>query len=201
VISEALEHLDALIVGVVDVDPHPDRPPELGSTAPGDQAQHGDDGLVAGQEVMCRARGALGAASRDLGAVSRDAAGDLDAVASLLVCHGAQASDSDHLQALSEAELVVVGSWTDGLLLFGQRPGRLGRLVKMPVIDGKKAAVYCTYAISSGKTLEQLAGVVSRRGGDVVGGSAIKRSNLAGGASDLVDRLLGSLDTTVSGAA
>ncbi len=98
------------------------------------------------------------------------------------------------LQALSEADLVVVGSWTDGLFLFGQRPGRIGRLAALPVIDGKKAAVYCTYAVRVGKTLEILSGVVTRRGGDVIGGYAIKRNDLAGGASEFVDRLLGALD-------
>lgn len=99
------------------------------------------------------------------------------------------------LQALSEADLVIVGSWTDGLFFFGQRPGRVGRLAKLPVIDGKKAAVYCTYAVNAGKTLDKLSGIVSRRGGEVIGGVAIKRNDLAGGAEDFVDRLLGALDT------
>lgn len=98
------------------------------------------------------------------------------------------------LQALSEADLVIVGSWTDGLFFFGQRPGRAGRLASMPVIDGKKAAVYCTYAIDSGRTLPKLADIVSRRGGDVIGGIAIKRNEMEEGAVDFVDRLLGVLD-------
>ena len=46
------------------------------------------------------------------------------------------------LQSLSNSDLVVVGSWTDGLFLFGQKPGRAGRLATLPVIDGKQAAVY-----------------------------------------------------------
>jgi hypothetical protein len=100
------------------------------------------------------------------------------------------------LQALSEAELVIVGSWTDGLVLFGQRPGRAGRLLKLPVIDGKPAAVYCTYAVDPGRTLDKLAAIVGRRGGDVVGGMAIKRGNLGGGAQELVDRLLAVLQAT-----
>lgn len=102
--------------------------------------------------------------------------------------------DQVELQALSEAELVVVGSWTDGLFFFGQRPGRIGRLAKLPVIDGKLAAVYCTYAIETGKTLEKLSAIVGRRGGNVIGGFAIKRSNLEGGAREFVDRLLGALE-------
>jgi len=97
-------------------------------------------------------------------------------------------------QALSEADLVIVGSWTDGFILFGQRPGRVARLVKLPVIDAKKAAVYCTYAVNPGRTLDKMSTIVSRRGGDVVGGYAIKRSDLQGGAEELVARLLGALD-------
>ena len=101
-------------------------------------------------------------------------------------------------QALSEADLVIVGSWTDGLFFFGQRPGRAGRLAKLPVIDGKKAAVYCTYAINAGKTLSKLSRIVSMRGGDVIGGYAIKRDNLADGAEEFADRLLGALDISAA---
>ena len=100
------------------------------------------------------------------------------------------------LQALSEADLVIVGSWTDGLFFFGQRPGRSARLAQMPVIDGKKAAVYCTYAIHPGRTLEKLSRIVRMRGGDVIGGYAIKRSDLHSGSEEFVDRLLGALDNT-----
>ena len=99
------------------------------------------------------------------------------------------------LQSLSESDLVVVGSWTDGLFFFGQRPGRAGRLAKLPVIDGKKAAVYCTYAINAGKTLPKLTRIVGMRGGDVIGGYAIKRSDIETGAAEFVDRLLGALDS------
>ncbi len=98
------------------------------------------------------------------------------------------------LQSLSESDLVVVGSWTDGLFFFGQRPGRAGRLAKLPVIDGKQAAVYCTYALDAGKTLSKLARVVRMRGGDVIGGYAIKRQDLEGGAAEFVDRLLAALE-------
>jgi hypothetical protein len=100
------------------------------------------------------------------------------------------------LQSLSESDLVIVGSWTDGLFFFGQKPGRGARLAKLPVIDGKQAAVFCTYAINAGKTLPKLSRIVRLRGGDVIGGFAIKRSDLEEGAAEFVDRLLPSLDTT-----
>jgi hypothetical protein len=93
-------------------------------------------------------------------------------------------------QALRDADLVVVGSWTDGFFVVGQRPGRAGRLRQMPVIDGKKAVVYCTYALNPGRTLEKLSAIVASRGGDVVGGMAIRRDDLEGGAREFVARLL-----------
>ena len=99
------------------------------------------------------------------------------------------------LQALSEADLVVVGSWTDGLFFFGQRPGRAGRLAnRLPRIDGKKSVVYCTYALDCGATLDKLARIVRLGGGDVLGGYAIRRNDLFGGAEELVGRTLGALD-------
>ncbi|MCP3989792.1 MAG: hypothetical protein GY724_12005, partial [Actinomycetia bacterium] len=49
-------------------------------------------------------------------------------------------------------------------------------------------------------TLDKLTGIVTRRGGDVVGGFAIKRTDLSGGAVEFVDRLLGALDTESSSA-
>ena len=99
--------------------------------------------------------------------------------------------DRVDLQWLSDSDLVIVGTWVDGLFFFGQKPGRPWKLAKLPVIDGKTAAVYVTYAVNPGKTLEKLEGVVRRRGGDVIGGFAINRDDLAGGAAEFVDRLVG----------
>lgn len=103
--------------------------------------------------------------------------------------------DQIDLSALSKADLVIVGSWVDGLFFVGQKPGRAGRLKKMPVIDGKKAAVYCTYALQDGKTLEKMSTIVTRRGGDVIGGYALRRDRLDSDITSFVNRLLGALDT------
>lgn len=99
------------------------------------------------------------------------------------------------LQALSDADIVVIGTWTDGMILFGQRPGGVGTLAQLPIITGKKTAVYCTYAIKAGKTLEKLTGVVERRGGDVIGGATIRRDRIESSASAFVDRLVGALES------
>jgi flavodoxin len=93
-------------------------------------------------------------------------------------------------QALADADLVIVGSWTDGLFLFGQKPARSGRLAQLPFMTGKRGAVFCTYAIETGKTLQKLEDILRDRGADVIGGLAIKRNKLEEGSRDFVDRLL-----------
>jgi Flavodoxin len=92
--------------------------------------------------------------------------------------------------ALSTADLVVVGTWTDGIVIIGQRPGRANRLKKLPALDRKRCIVYCTYAVDPGKTLSKLSVIVESRGGDVVGGMALRRLKLVDDVDDMVSRLL-----------
>jgi hypothetical protein len=93
-------------------------------------------------------------------------------------------------QALAAADLVVVGTWTDGVFMFGQRPGRAGHLRRLPVLGGKQSLVFCTFALDPGKTLEKMSRILELRGAKVLGGMALRRSDLEGGARDFVDRLL-----------
>ncbi len=93
-------------------------------------------------------------------------------------------------QALEAADLIIVGTWTDGVVIAGQRPGRAARLRRLPVLDRKRCLVYCTYAIDPGKTLLKLTGIMEGRGATVLGGMAIKRNDLEGGARDFVARLV-----------
>lgn len=92
--------------------------------------------------------------------------------------------------ALSQADLVIVGTWTDGLVFVGQRPGGAPRLRSLPVLHGKKAVVFCTFAINAGKTLEKLVAIVEGRGAEVVGGQTMRRDHLERSATEFVDRLV-----------
>ena len=93
-------------------------------------------------------------------------------------------------QALSKADLVIVGSWVDGLVVVGQRPGRLGRIKAMPALAGKRAVVYLTYAIDPGKALQKMSDAVAARGAEVLGGQIIRRDKIEEGVADFVDRVL-----------
>jgi menaquinone-dependent protoporphyrinogen IX oxidase len=100
------------------------------------------------------------------------------------------------LGALAHADLVVVGSWVDGIFVVGQRPGRASRLWHLPAMAGKQAAVYCTYAINPGKTLEKMTAIVEQRGATVIGGLAVHRGHLAQDVVDFVNRLTEALAAT-----
>ena len=92
-------------------------------------------------------------------------------------------------QALHEAEVVVIGGWTDGLFFVGQKPGRAGRLRNLPALSGKRAVCFVTYALDAGHTLEKLTAIVEGLGATVEGGMTIRRDKLVEGARDLAARL------------
>jgi hypothetical protein len=94
------------------------------------------------------------------------------------------------LKQLAEADVVFLGSWTDGLLLFGQRPGRAGRLWKLPVLDHKPVALFCTYAVNPRKMLARFAKIAEAKGAVVVGRRAFKRSALTEGVDTFVREVL-----------
>ncbi len=93
-------------------------------------------------------------------------------------------------QALADADLVIVGSWVDGLIVVGQRPGRVGRIKTMPALAGKRAVVYLTYAIDPGRALQKMSDAVAGRGAEVLGGQVIRRDKLDQGVADFVERVL-----------
>jgi hypothetical protein len=93
-------------------------------------------------------------------------------------------------QALADADLVIVGTWVDGIFVVGQRPGRGSRIRRLPVLDRKRCLVFCTYALNPGRTLEKLSRILEGRGAKVLGGMTIRRNDLEGGAREFVERLL-----------
>lgn len=95
--------------------------------------------------------------------------------------------------ALATADVVIIGTWTDGMVLFGQKPGRAGRLwTNIPALDRKKTALYCTYAVAPGATLHKLEALVTdHNGADVIGGLAIRRNKIESGAATFAEQLMG----------
>lgn len=94
------------------------------------------------------------------------------------------------LAALSAASLVIVGTWTDGIVVVGQKPGRAARMWSLPFMTGKPAFVYCTYAVDPGHAVQKLAAIVESRGAEVIGGQTVSRFHLERDCTALVEQVL-----------
>lgn len=99
------------------------------------------------------------------------------------------AANVDH-GALSAADIVVVGSWTDGMVFIGQKPGRPSRLRNLPVLTGKQAYVYCTYALDAGNAVEKLGWIVKDLGAEVVAGQQVHRFHLERDCNALLEKIV-----------
>ena len=88
---------------------------------------------------------------------------------------------------LAVADVAFIGTWVDGLVLFGQRPGRAARLRKLPVLDRKPVAVFCTYAINAGHALDKTAALLETKGAMIVGRHQFRRDRLEQGVAAFVD--------------
>jgi hypothetical protein len=90
---------------------------------------------------------------------------------------------------LAVADVVFVGTWVDGLVVFGQRPGRAGRLRNLPVLDRKPVGVFCTYAINAGKALDKTAAILEAKGARIAGQRQFRRDRLEVGIAEFVDEV------------
>ena len=92
--------------------------------------------------------------------------------------------------ALQAADLVLVGTWVHGLFVVGQTPWALAEIAKLPVMTGKQAVGFCTYALNPGKSLEKITGALGSLGADVLGGVALHRAKLPQHTEEFVARLV-----------
>ena len=106
----------------------------------------------------------------------------------------AMAVDRVDLDFLGAADMVVLGTWVHGAFVVGAAPAKF-KLVAAPAMHGKRAVVFCTYALAAGKSLGKLTSLAESMGLTVLGGMLIKRGHLQEGSARLVDRLLAGIDS------
>lgn len=96
---------------------------------------------------------------------------------------------------VSEADFVCVGTWVDGIILFGHRPGDTGRLRKVPMLWDKPVGAFLTYALHAGNCLSEYKRFLEDDlGADVIGGALMKRGKLEAHVAGFVDHLLAEMD-------
>jgi len=94
------------------------------------------------------------------------------------------------LASIQQADIVLVGTWTHGLFVVGQKPAAVGNIANLPTMRGKQAACFLTFALDAGKSIDKLATAVGQTGADVVGGLEIKRNHLDEHTDLFVERLV-----------
>lgn len=92
--------------------------------------------------------------------------------------------------AVQAADLVLVGTWVHGLFIVGQTPWALGELAKLPVMRGKLAAAFLTYALNPGSSLQKMTKVLDSLGAEVLGGVALHRAKLPQHTEEFAARLV-----------
>lgn len=101
---------------------------------------------------------------------------------------GAEAGPQD----LEVADVLFVGSWVEGFILFGVRPARAARawLAVLPALPGTPAGVFCTYAFHPRETLAELRQGLEAHGAHVLAEHAFSRRRPEAGAEAFVHGLL-----------
>ncbi len=94
---------------------------------------------------------------------------------------------------LAEADVVFVGTWVDGLILFGHRPGDLGRVKQVPKLWNKRVAAFMTHAVNPGNAADKLAAVLEADGADVVAARSLNRRRLDADAPAFAAEVLASV--------
>jgi hypothetical protein len=77
---------------------------------------------------------------------------------------------------LAAADAVIVGSWVTGKIVMGVGPaeGALEGIAQLPPLDGRPAAVFCTFDVAPRRTLSTLASRLIGRGARVEVGQTFR---------------------------
>ncbi len=67
---------------------------------------------------------------------------------------------------VAKADLICIGAWVQGMLIFGQHPseGALKFITRLGNLAGKRTVVFCTYKIAAGSTLSQMGKALETQG-------------------------------------
>lgn len=96
------------------------------------------------------------------------------------------------LEELARVDLLVLGTWVDGLVVARVRPAAAMRdwLGRLPRLTGTPTALFCTYGVHPRRALDLMAEAVGTRGAKVVAGASFGRRHDVRAVTRFADRLL-----------
>lgn len=90
------------------------------------------------------------------------------------------------LDALTQADLVFIGTWTDGVIVTGHMPGGRKNLYNLPDMWDIPVAGFLTHAIHPGKVTKAFAKLLRFKGANVVLVRTFNRKRLPDGIAEFV---------------
>ena len=97
---------------------------------------------------------------------------------------------------LAEADLIFVGTWVDGLILFGHRPGDTGKVRQIPKLWDKKVAAFMTHAVNPGNAADKFSALLEGHGAEVVAARSLNRRRLEDEAPAFASEVLASVSVS-----
>jgi len=125
-----------------------------------------------------------------------------EAVAAQLHQHGIEVRPCPiahvSMAGLAWADLIVLGTWVDGLIVAGVRPARpaLAWLANLPWLGGMPAAVFCTYGFAPRGAVAIAATALRSRGAEVLVEGAVSRRRVEEDAARFASALLAAAGVT-----
>ena len=97
-------------------------------------------------------------------------------------------------QAIELADMLFVGTWVHGFILFGVKPAGADLWVpSLPSLDDKPVAIFCTYAFNPRKSLQTLGEMLENQGAMIVNQHAFHRNRITDGVESFVQKALQSV--------
>ena len=100
------------------------------------------------------------------------------AIASLGNRVSVRSTENLDFKELANADLIFVGTWVDGLILFGHRPGDIGKLDLIPPLWGKNVVAFMTHAVNPGKAPSKFSSYLESKGAKVISSRSINKREL-----------------------
>ena len=99
---------------------------------------------------------------------------------------------------VENADMLFIGTWVHGLILFGVRPAGADLWVpSLPSLQGKPVGIFCTYAFNPRGSLQKLGDLLVEKGATIVGQQAFHRSRLSEGIEPFVQHVLEAIEQKV----
>lgn len=94
-------------------------------------------------------------------------------------------------QDVAEADTLFIGTWVQGLIIFGVRPAGADMWVStLPSLDDKPVATFCTYAFNPRGSLNKLGALLSARGALIIAQRAFHRTRNEEGVDEFFNHVL-----------